>query len=74
MNPDGFARGTEGECFGGRYSDGRQNEGRQVIIFLTFGSGIVWLYRLIVASNSKKRHKIKESLPTYLLRHPVTST
>ena len=30
MNPDGFSRGTEGECFGGRYADGRQNEGRVV--------------------------------------------
>jgi hypothetical protein len=30
MNPDGFARAREGECFGGRYTDGRQNEGRVV--------------------------------------------
>lgn len=29
MNPDGFERASEGECFGGRYTDGRQNEGRQ---------------------------------------------
>jgi hypothetical protein len=34
MNPDGFARGRENECFGGRYTDGRQNEGRKVRIQL----------------------------------------
>jgi len=28
MNPDGFARSTEGECFGGSYLEGRQNEKR----------------------------------------------
>ncbi len=32
MNPDGFARGREGECFGDLYTDGRPNEERQVTI------------------------------------------
>ncbi len=30
MNPDGFARGSESECLGDLYSDGKQNEGRKV--------------------------------------------
>lgn len=28
MNPDGFNRSSEGECFGGSYFEGRLNEGR----------------------------------------------
>ena len=28
MNPDGFARGTEGRCSGGTYNFGRQSEGK----------------------------------------------
>jgi len=33
MNPDGFARAKEGDCYGDRYTHGRQNEGRQVFFF-----------------------------------------
>ena len=27
VNPDGFARGSEGRCLGGNYETGRYNEG-----------------------------------------------
>ena len=29
VNPDGFARGSEGRCLGGNYETGRYNEGRK---------------------------------------------
>ena len=29
VNPDGFARGTEGKCLGGNYETGRYNEGKK---------------------------------------------
>jgi hypothetical protein len=38
MNPDGFARSREGKCSGDFYTDGRQNEERQVCMLYISGS------------------------------------